>query len=140
MALVGVLACSLASAAAGEAEGSPLRRCAAARPLLCGRVSVPVARDGAVPGRISLAVRLLPAHGRRLGTILFLAGGPGQAAIPTLPDLVNPRLSPLAPLLGHRDLLLFDQRGTGQSGLLRCPALEVSKSFDANPEQGQCAQ
>ena len=140
VALVVALGCALAWAGAAGAEASPLRRCAPARRLLCGRISVPVARDGAVPGRISLAVRLLPARGRRLGTILFLAGGPGQAAIPTIPDLVAPRLSPLAPLLGHRDLLVFDQRGTGQSGLLRCPALEVSKSFDANPEQAECAQ
>lgn len=139
-ALAAAVGCALAWAGPGEAQASPLRRCVPSRPLLCGRISVPVARDGAVPGRISLAVRLLPARARRLGTILFLAGGPGQAAIPTIPDLVDPRLSPIAPLLAHRDLLVFDQRGTGQSGLLRCPALEVSKSFDSNPEQAECAQ
>jgi pimeloyl-ACP methyl ester carboxylesterase len=139
--LVAALGCVLAWSGTGDAQAAVLSRCAPARPLLCGRVSVPLARDGALPGRrISLAVRLVPARGRRLGTILFLAGGPGQAAIPTISGLVDPRLSPLAPLLRHRDLLVFDQRGTGQSGLLRCPALEVSKSFDANPEQAQCAQ
>jgi len=136
--LVAALGC--AWAVPGAAQAAVLTRCTPPRPLLCARVSVPLARDGALRGRIPLAVRVVPARGRRLGTILFLAGGPGQAAIPTISGLVDARLSPLVPLLRHRDLLVFDQRGTGQSGLLRCPALEVSKSFDANPEQAQCAQ
>jgi pimeloyl-ACP methyl ester carboxylesterase len=109
-------------------------------PLLCGRVSVPIDRGGAVPGRVSLAVRLLRAPERRLGTVLFLAGGPGQAAIPTIPQLVDPQLSPLARVLLHRDLLVFDQRGTGTSGLLRCPLLEISERFDIGPEAADCAR
>ena len=122
------------------AQGAVLKRCAPKSPLLCGRVSVPVDRAGAVPGRVSLAVRLLPAPQRRLGTVLFLAGGPGQAAIPTIPQLVDPALSPLAPVLGRRDLLVFDQRGTGASGLLRCPLLEISERFDIGPEAAECAR
>lgn len=140
VAAVVALACAVACIGPGEAQASTLRRCGRTTALLCGRISVPLDRSGALPGRISLAVRLLPARARRVGTILFLAGGPGQAAIPTIPDLVSPRLSPIAPLLRHRDLLVFDQRGTGQSGLLRCPLLETTTDFDANPEQAECAQ
>jgi pimeloyl-ACP methyl ester carboxylesterase len=49
-----------------------------------------------------------------------LAGGPGQAALPL--STVFAEL--LAPAITARDLLLFDQRGTGQSGALACPSLE----------------
>ena len=37
----------------------------------------------------------------------------------------------LSPAFRHRDLIVFDQRGTGRSGLLRCRALERSNLFDA---------
>ncbi len=45
-----------------------------------------------------------------------LAGGPGQAAIPFASKLAQN----MAPALATRDLLVFDQRGTGSSGELRC--------------------
>ena len=44
-----------------------------------------------------------------------LAGGPGQAAIPFASKLAQN----IAPALATRDLLVFDQRGTGSSGELR---------------------
>ena len=52
--------------------------------------------------------------------VVALAGGPGQAAIP----LVQATAKAIGPALGTRDLVMFDQRGTGASGPLECPALE----------------
>jgi pimeloyl-ACP methyl ester carboxylesterase len=48
--------------------------------------------------------------------IVFLAGGPGQAAIDTWPQVAGA----LAPLRKHHHVLLLDQRGTGGSNGLLC--------------------
>lgn len=54
--------------------------------------------------------------------LVFLAGGPGQAATESAGTVA----SVLEPLLAHRDVLLLDQRGTGGSNALSC-----GKSHDA---------
>jgi hypothetical protein len=49
----------------------------------CARLSVPLDRSGAVPGRVSLFVKRIRARGRGGATrppLLVLAGGPGQSA------------------------------------------------------------
>ncbi|HYV14893.1 MAG TPA: alpha/beta fold hydrolase [Conexibacter sp.] len=109
-----------AAAAAGAAPLGPCSSTAGDRSL-CERVTVPLDRTGHVPGTVSLSVRVLPpAHGvPATGTILALAGGPGQAADPLLESFV----AVLTPALRTRRLVTFDQRGTGASGQLTCPAL-----------------
>ncbi len=88
---------------------------------LCGRL--PVLEDRARPdGRtLDLAIVLLPATEKndpKLREPLFLlAGGPGQAAT----DLLTLVQGPLAPVREHRDIVLVDQRGTGDSNPLDCP-------------------
>ncbi|MGH8215988.1 MAG: alpha/beta fold hydrolase, partial [Rhodanobacteraceae bacterium] len=73
---------------------------------------------------------------------VYLAGGPGQSAIETYPEMAPA----FAPLLKHRDLLLLDQRGTGGSHPLTCPDVEkeLKKLTDAAPTEtsemiGKCA-
>jgi pimeloyl-ACP methyl ester carboxylesterase len=56
--------------------------------------------------------------------LVFLAGGPGQAATETWPT-VAPALEPL---LAHRNVLLIDQRGTGGSHPLECKAAEKAEA------------
>ena len=106
-----------------SAHAAPLSACSstAADRSLCERVTVPLDRTGHVPGAVSLRVRVLPpAHSAATtGTILALAGGPGQAAGPLLDGFA----SVLAPALRTRRLVTFDQRGTGASGQLTCSAL-----------------
>jgi pimeloyl-ACP methyl ester carboxylesterase len=48
--------------------------------------------------------------------LVFLAGGPGQAAT----DSAGAIATMLEPLRAHRDVLLLDQRGTGGSNALTC--------------------
>ncbi|MFC5527341.1 alpha/beta hydrolase [Rhodanobacter ginsengisoli] len=48
--------------------------------------------------------------------LVFLAGGPGQAAT----DSAGSVAGVLQPLRAHRDVLLLDQRGTGGSNALTC--------------------
>ncbi len=49
--------------------------------------------------------------------VVFLAGGPGQSAIDTWPEIAPA----LQPVLNRRDVVLLDQRGTGGSHPLSCP-------------------
>lgn len=99
---------------------------------------MPLDHSGAVPGHLALRVaRLDP---RRPGEqdvapVFFLAGGPGQAATPLLtsvPAMVG------APALANRRFITFDQRGTGGSGRLHCPAPAGVKRADETV--GQCAR
>jgi pimeloyl-ACP methyl ester carboxylesterase len=93
----------------------------------CATLSVPVSRAGLAPGTIALKVerRLAGAEAGGAGAtpshdaVIALAGGPGQAAL-GLSEFIA---KALAPALGSRDLIVFDQRGTGESAPLSCPAL-----------------
>jgi len=86
----------------------------------CGRLVVPLDRSGGTGGTVELFARRLRAPSTPTGTaVVALAGGPGQPAAPIAASFATA----LAPGLQDRDLLVFDQRGTGQSGALACSAL-----------------
>ncbi|WP_205698996.1 alpha/beta fold hydrolase [Conexibacter sp. SYSU D00693] len=91
----------------------------------CATVPVPLDRSGAVPGTIRLnATRARAASNPRNVALVALAGGPGQAATPIAEEFARE----LGAGLRDRDLLVFDQRGTGGSGSLTCPALRQERS------------
>ena len=101
----------------------------------CGQLAVPLDRTGAVPGTVTLKVKRVVASSNPTATaVVALAGGPGQAALPVATEFA----SILGPSLATRDLLVFDQRGTGSSGRLSCPAFDrgVTSIVDA---AAQCA-
>src|SRR4051812_12038796 len=88
----------------------------------CGRITVPLDPSGATAGTLSLAVKRRPAASNPTATaVIGLAGGPGQAAIPFVDRLATN----IAPALATRDLVVLDQRGTGQSGQLRCSSFVI---------------
>ncbi|HEY6758735.1 MAG TPA: alpha/beta hydrolase [Baekduia sp.] len=92
----------------------------------CAHVDVPLDRTGAVPGNVSLAVeRVVAPTNPDNVAVVPLAGGPGQAALP----LAETFAQVLAPAIANRDLLVFDQRGTGSSGALSCSALGEQESI-----------
>ena len=134
----GACAAGLPALASGAIAWRP---CADAPHYGCARLSVPADPAGVVPGRISLSIRRLPAAlGGRGDAVVALAGGPGQAALPFAQDAAQE----VAPALAHRDLIVFDQRGTGTSDALRCSAFEhVSAVLLENPPGSlvaRCAQ
>ena len=87
----------------------------------CRTVTVPVARPGAAHGHVALAVARWSRPGApSRGTVIAFSGGPGGASLPQ----ANHYRRLLAPLLAHRDLVVFDQRGTGSSGRLHCAGVE----------------
>ena len=93
--------------------------------LLCGELTVPLARDGSATGTVRLSLRRLPAAAAPTEEALVaLSGGPGQAAVSAAASFAEA----LAPLRRTRDMLVFDQRGTGDSTLLTCTPLNWTRS------------
>lgn len=86
--------------------------------MRCGTLPIPVDRATPQGGTLTLPVRILPAAGPPRGTIVLLAGGPGQAAI--APGAGFERT--VARLAPGYEVVAFDQRGTGATAL-RCPSL-----------------
>jgi pimeloyl-ACP methyl ester carboxylesterase len=97
------------------------KRCGNSNNVACGHLTVALDPSGATPGTITLAMRR---HRSPLGeskdAVIALAGGPGQSAIPFLGQFGQI----LGPIAATRDVIAFDQRGTGLSHPLSCPAFE----------------
>jgi pimeloyl-ACP methyl ester carboxylesterase len=101
----------------------------------CSRVTVPLDRAGGVPGSVDLFVaRHRASAGAGKPMLLALTGGPGQSAVPFAPQFAQD----FAPLLKRYQLVVFDQRGTGASGVIDCPQLQAIPD-DAPPEAGTAA-
>ena len=102
----------------------------------CATLPVPLDRSGAVPGTVPLKVARLDDSDVVAPTLVYLSGGPGGAGIEELLAVM-----PLVPVLGDRyHVVGFDQRGTGGSGLLRCPALERDPRLRSVSAGEDCAR
>jgi pimeloyl-ACP methyl ester carboxylesterase len=137
--LLPVLSCvAFLAPAAARAETLAFSPCASRAGFECGTLNVPLDRTGATPGTIALAVTRAPASSNpQRKALLTLAGGPGQAAVPLAEDFA----SAMGAGLDDRDLLVFDQRGTGASGPLQCTALLPGHSSGSAALDAQrCAQ
>jgi len=99
----------------------------------CGTVTVPLDRGGATPGTVSLYVERLRAGGTPRGVMFLIAGGPGQASASAF-DLAAQGEFLRAQFPGYT-LIAFDPRGTGRSGVLRCPEFQNEPS--ASPARQQ---
>ncbi len=99
--------------------------------LVCSQVSVPLDRTGQVPGTVSLHVEELPAQGTPRGVMFLIAGGPGQGSAHVF-GLGDPVADALYRYLfpGYT-LVAYDDRGTGASGLIDCPALQTAATAPA---------
>ncbi|HEX4436388.1 MAG TPA: alpha/beta fold hydrolase [Solirubrobacteraceae bacterium] len=107
---------------ATDAHATPIAYvpCARTNNFACAHLAVPLDPSGATPGTIALAIRRhRAAVGEARSAIVALAGGPGQAAITFAEDFAET----LGPIAATRDLIVFDQRGTGLSHPLQCKAL-----------------
>ncbi len=99
-------------------DDQPMRPCGADA-AVCGHLSVPEDRSDPAGRQIDLYVKLVPAVASdpQPDPVFFLAGGPGGAA--TQSWLSAPGLFPI--VHWDRDIVLVDQRGTGDSNLLLWP-------------------
>ena len=100
--------------------------------LVCTTVDVPLDRTGVVPGTVALHVEELPAQGTPKGAMFLIAGGPGQGSAHTF-GLGTPGADALFQYLfpGYT-LVAYDDRGTGDSGLIDCPALQTALTEEQN--------
>lgn len=97
---------------------------------------MPLDRSAPLPGAISLSVeRKLAGATPARSAVLALAGGPGQATLP-LSEFIA---TAIASALHTRDLLLFDQRGTGASNPLSCVALTAPEGSVGGDPFTDCA-
>ena len=118
------LMCLAVVPAALPATASALRStpCKGQAGFDCATLRVPLDRSGVQPGTVGvrIAAQHLTARRRRAGVLVALSGGPGQRSVGAAGSFADT----LAPLLGRYRLVVLDQRGTGASGVLRCPALQ----------------
>jgi pimeloyl-ACP methyl ester carboxylesterase len=106
--------------------------------LECATVNVPLDRSGGTPGTVPLHVEELPAPGTPRGVLFLIAGGPGQASSGTFALGAN-ALDFRSQFPGYT-LVAFDDRGTGKSGLLRCPELQANPFAEIKAEQALVAK
>ena len=92
----------------------------------CAWFSVPEARGRARSRILRLAVVVARATGPAgaADPVLYLHGGPGIATLDVVPRALRGRSWPL--LRARRDLVFFDQRGTGRSRPLLCTAFNAA--------------
>jgi pimeloyl-ACP methyl ester carboxylesterase len=136
--LAALLPAALLAAWPGSSAASSLSfaGCAKLATFECASLPVPLDRAASVPGTISLSIeRRLAGAAPSRDAVVALAGGPGQAALPLAEFIAQA----IAPALGSRDLLVFDQRGTGASDPLSCPVFEVFSTQPASQLFEQCA-
>lgn len=117
-AFVVLAAAGSASAAVAPAACPP--EVASAR---CGAVSVQLDPADPAAGELEIGYELYRHRDRSApaaGTIVAVEGGPGYASTASRDGY----LDLFGPLLDRYDLLLVDNRGTGSSGAIDCPALQ----------------
>jgi hypothetical protein len=103
-----------------------LRPCTDA-PAYCGTLDRPLDPIGAVPGRIAIHFEYYPHSepGKPAGTLVATEGGPGYPAT----ESRDSYLALFKPLRRQHDLLLMDNRGTGQSGAIDCRELQTAEKW-----------
>jgi pimeloyl-ACP methyl ester carboxylesterase len=93
--------------------------CPGAPGFTCAVLTVPLDHAGRAKGQLRLAYAVQDGDAPR-GVLVFLTGGPGQPGAPYVTRITS-RLGPAFD--GYR-LVMLDQRGTGATGALQCPALQ----------------
>jgi pimeloyl-ACP methyl ester carboxylesterase len=136
--LLPILVCVAAVAGCGDhapARRIEFRECRLAKvaqAVQCGSLEVPENRQHPNGRKLSIFVAVLPANtlSPKPDPLVLLAGGPGQAA-----STLGPFASQLTAVRRTRDIVLIDQRGTGRSSPLSCPALAPDEhaEFDTDP-------
>lgn len=99
----------------------------------CGKLSVP--ENYSIKGdvNINLNIAVLPAidNSENKTPFMFLAGGPGQAAV----ELAGPLWTALTDIRKTRDIILIDQRGTGKSNPLTCEEVDAKNVYQLTQKE-----
>ena len=103
----------------------------------CGTHTVPLDWFHPGAGTISLALIRRPAGNpsRRVGSLFFNPGGPGEPGVSFLRDLAGSDSTLPKTLTDRFDLVSWDPRGTGNSAGIRC--IPASEQQQAAPSTGR---
>ena len=98
----------------------------------CGKLQVPENYQDSNGAKISINFAVLPAidNSQNKSPLMFLAGGPGQAAV----ELAEQLDQGFREIRKTRDLILVDQRGTGKSHPLQCEESRLKNIYEIIPE------
>ena len=130
--LSALLVLALATPAAAQQTWQPCTGTAGAG-AECTTITVPLDRSGAVPGSVPLRVARV---GRQGGPVLmYLSGGPGGAGVSEMLGV----MAELPELPSRFTVVGFDQRGTGRSGLIRCPEMQRDGRVRSTSGAARCA-
>ncbi|HET7674511.1 MAG TPA: alpha/beta fold hydrolase [Gammaproteobacteria bacterium] len=101
----------------------------------CGTLTVPEDRAKPHGRQIKLFVAVLPALAAKPAPdpLFFIAGGPGESAV----DGYFAEAGAFDSIRKQRDIVLVDQRGTGKSAPLECPAQEQAAAAIQAPNPAQ---
>ncbi len=100
----------------------------------CGTLTIPENRSLSDGRTLNLNIAVIPATSSfpEPDPLFMLAGGPGQAAT----EAFGPYISLLEDLNETHDIVLVDQRGTGQSGPLECDSFsDAGDDIDISEEE-----
>ncbi|WP_170133518.1 alpha/beta hydrolase [Undibacterium pigrum] len=131
LALCGAVA-GYAHAAAATTTTKPCRLPDFPQEVQCGQIQRPLNPAQPQGKQIDIHYVVVPSQDRNKlpDAVFLLAGGPGQSAI----SVSNWGTALMSRLNRRRDLVFVDQRGTGRSAPLECPALEKADEV-LSPEQ-----
>lgn len=99
----------------------------------CGALLVPENYGDETSDKISINFAVLPAidNSEYKAPLMFLAGGPGQAAV----ELATTLNRVFREIRKTRDIILVDQRGTGKSSALACDLDDEEDVYRVLPEE-----
>ncbi len=135
--LVGLLLIGPQVAQASSLSLEPCRLKQLPQTVMCGTLDRPLNPATPQGPQIGIRVAVLPAMARhkKSDPIFLLAGGPGQSAI----ELASGFQHLFGRFRQRRDLVLIDQRGTGQSAPLKCakpkPAASLQDQMGLNAQR-----
>lgn len=117
-------AAALADSASAALDFEP---CPSTPDYECASLDLPLDPAGGDGDRLTLQLRRLVETREADEVLVALAGGPGQSSTRFIGDFADV----LAEGLENRQLVVLDQRGTGDSGALGCAALEDANTQDS---------
>ncbi len=138
--LLALLSAPLPFADVSLAESLPLEACRISagpgQPSMkarCGSLTRPLDPTGETPGEITLRIAVVPALNLtpEPDPVVPIAGGPGQGSV----QFYAAYARAFEAVRRSRDILLVDQRGTGESARLDCPVDEELVEGQFTPEE-----
>jgi pimeloyl-ACP methyl ester carboxylesterase len=134
--VVAISVAALAAVQPSQAQSAPLKDCTlklgaqgtGAFPAKCGEISVPENYDAPGGRKLTIRFMVLPKinKGNTLPPVYHLEGGPGFSAITQYGQVWHPAYRLINQ---NHDIVLIDQRGTGESAPLQCQNM-VDRAFD----------